>query len=200
MELDQVIARLFHQGKQKSEVKVSRSSRDISHHYAARPIINRRIGNVHEIALQPLSNDLGHTFRRCEVSRHVSNDRNVRHWRIHCCRNDHAHKHIVVSHNPAESFTVAHHSDFRGAVKWIHRLATQARGRGDDSDLSGSTGLHAREKWENRIEYTVYVRRKDVCCHLLLRNTTNTTVAISSVLPQSGIITAAFAITKSILK
>ena len=198
MEFNQVIPRLLHQREQQSEVKVPRRSRNVSHHHAARPIIHCRIRNMHVIALKPLPNNPSHVFGRCEVSRHVPNDWNVRHRRVNRCRNDHTHKHVVVSHNPAKSFTVAHHSDLRGAVEWIHGLAAQAGGRGDDSDLPGTTSLHTRKKWEDCVKDAVYVDRKDFCCHLGMRKSVQVTVAMSSVLPQSGIITAALAITKSI--
>lgn len=144
MELNQVVSRLLHQRKQQSEVKVPRRSRNVSHHHAARPIIHCRIRNMHVIALKPFPNNPSHVFGRCEVSWHVPNDWNVRHRRVHRCRNDHTHKHVVVSHNPTQSFAVAHHSDLRGAVEWIHGLAAQAGGGGDDSDLPGTTSLHTR--------------------------------------------------------
>lgn len=111
MEFNQVIPRLLHQREQQSEVKVPRRSRNVSHHHATRPIIHCRIRNMHVIALKPFPNNPSHVFGRCEVSWHVPNDWNVRHRRVHRCRNDHTHKHVVVSHNPTKSFAVAHHSD-----------------------------------------------------------------------------------------
>ena len=124
---------------------------------------------MHVIALKSFPNNPSHVFGRCEVSRHVPNDWNVRHRRVHRCRNDYTHKHVVVSHDPTESFAVAHHGDFRGTVEWIHGLAAQAGGGGNNSDLSGTTSLHTRKKGKDRVKNTIYVGRKDFCCHLGMR-------------------------------